>query len=72
MTKKKEPEIMVDSMVNAEEEEKPIPASHVYCPPQHMTRLNLGSDEPSTDVWYIPSELFMGYGRTGRAPSGTG
>jgi hypothetical protein len=31
--KEEEAEIMVDSMVNADEEEEPIPASHVYCPP---------------------------------------
>ena len=41
-----EAEILVDSMMNADEEEESLPASHVYCPPQHMTRLNLGSDEP--------------------------
>jgi hypothetical protein len=55
-----EPEIIVDSMVNAEEEEEPIPAGHVYCPPQHMTRLNLGSDEPSGDVWYNPYVQMQG------------
>lgn len=58
--KEEEPEIMVDSMVNAEEEEEPIPTSHVYCPPQHMTRLNLGSDEPSADVWYNPYVQMQG------------
>ena len=30
-------ELLVDSMVNDEEEEESLPASHVYCPPQHMT-----------------------------------
>ncbi|KAI5405810.1 hypothetical protein KIW84_052539 [Lathyrus oleraceus] len=57
---KEEVEIMVDSMVNADEEEEPIPASHVYFPPQHMARLNLGPDEPSADVWYNPYVQMQG------------
>lgn len=26
--------------------------SHVYCPLQHMTNLNLDDDEPSSDIFY--------------------
>ena len=47
-------------MVNADEEEEPLPASHVYCPPQHMTSLNLGADEPSSDIFYNPYVQIQG------------
>jgi len=55
-----EAELLVDSMVNDEEEEEPLLASHVYYPPQHMTSLNLGADEPSSDIFYNPYVQIQG------------
>ena len=55
-----EVEIMVDSMVNVDEEDEPILVNHVYCPPQNMTRLNLGFDEPSSDIWCNPYVQMQG------------
>lgn len=44
-------------MVNddtVDHEQEPLPASHVYCPPKHMTSLNLGANEPSSDIFNNP------------------
>lgn len=30
----------------------PLPSSHVYRPPEHMTNLNLEEDEPSSNIFY--------------------
>lgn len=48
-------EILVDYMVNDEyvfHEQEPLPTSHVYCPPKHMTNLNLGEEEPFSHIFY--------------------
>lgn len=48
-------EILVDHMVNDESidhKQQPLPWSHVYYLPEHMTKLNLGEDEPSLYIFY--------------------
>ena len=43
-----------DNTNTVDHEQDPLPASHVYCSPQHMTNLNLGVDEPSSDIFHNP------------------
>ena len=50
-----EDEILVDQMVNndtVDHGQERLPTSHVYCPLQHMTSLNLGADEPLSDIFH--------------------
>src|SRR3954467_6339649 len=56
-------EDVVDELVNREsedegDEEVPVPdrvpETHAYSPPAHFTTLNLGEDEPSSDMFYNP------------------
>lgn len=52
---KEEDKILVDHMVNDDivnHEQNLLPSGHVYCLPQLMTNLNLGADEPSSDIFY--------------------
>ncbi|KAI5394026.1 hypothetical protein KIW84_060931 [Lathyrus oleraceus] len=53
-----ETEIQVDHMLNNDIEDddqpSPIPPSHVYNPPQHMTNMDMHDDETSTSVFYNP------------------
>lgn len=37
-------------MVNHEQD--PLPSSHMYCPPEHMTNLNLDEVKISSDIFY--------------------
>lgn len=44
-------------MVNddtVDHEQEPLPTRHVYCPPQHMTNLNLGANERSSNIFQNP------------------
>lgn len=48
---------MVDHLVNddsIDNMQEPMHDSHVYCPFEHMTCLNLGDDEPDTNIFYNP------------------
>lgn len=47
-----------DEFVNHQQE--PLPASRVYCPAQHMTNLNLGAYEPSSDIFHNPYGQIQG------------
>ena len=50
-------EAMINFMVNddtADQEHEPVLASHAYDPPFHMTNLNLGEDEPASDIFHNP------------------
>ena len=53
-----ETEIQVDHMLNNDIEDDdqppPIPHSHVYNLPQHMTNMDLHDDETSNSVFYNP------------------
>lgn len=47
----------VDHMVNnntVSNVREPLHAEQVYCPPEHMTRLNLEGDEPGMNIFYNP------------------
>ena len=50
-------EAMIDCMVNddaEDQEHEPIPTSHAYDPPFHMTNLNLGDDVPASYIFHNP------------------
>lgn len=53
--KEEEDELLVDQKVNYDtfdHEQEPLPSFHVYCPPQHMTNLNLDADETSSNIFH--------------------
>ena len=50
-------EAMIDFMVNddvANQEHEPVPTSHAYDPPFNIENLNLGEDEPASDIFHNP------------------
>ncbi|XP_058767025.1 probable receptor-like protein kinase At5g38990 [Vicia villosa] len=50
-------EVVVDDLVNRDSEDEEqvlVPDVHAYSPPPHFTTLNLGEDEPSSDMFYNP------------------
>src|SRR4051812_31107424 len=50
-------EDVVNELVNRDsedDEQVPVPNTHAYSPPAHFTTLNLGEDEPSSDMFYNP------------------
>ncbi|CAK8534379.1 unnamed protein product [Lathyrus sativus] len=73
-----ETEAMVDQMVNLFEtgdytaltplqdiDEETLPLRHMYCPPQHMTNLQLSGDDTSSNVFYNPSQQIEGVLKVG-------
>ncbi|CAK8561297.1 unnamed protein product [Lathyrus sativus] len=69
---------MVDQMVNLfgtgdytaltplqDIDEETLPLRHMYCPPQHMTNLQLSVDDTSSDVFYNPSQKIEGVLKVG-------
>ncbi|CAK8530304.1 unnamed protein product [Lathyrus sativus] len=73
-----ETEAMVDQMVNLFDtgdytaltpfqdiDEETLPLRHMYCPPQHMTNLQLSGDDTSSNVFYNPSQQIEGVLKVG-------
>lgn len=54
LTMTNKPKSMLVNDDTVEYEQEPLLVGHVYCPPQHMTSLNLGADEPSSEIFHNP------------------
>ena len=45
---------MLNNDIEDDDQPPPIPLTHVYNPPQHMTNMDLHDDETSNIVFYNP------------------
>lgn len=56
---------MWNNNIEDDDHRVPLPPSHVYCSPQHMTNMDFHDDDTSNDIFYDPymrpeSELKVG------------